>query len=109
MKLLITIVQDEDANRLMDCLNKEGFQFTKISSTGGFLREGSTTLLIGVKKDKMDRILSLVKETSCAREYQVDVPVSVAAMGGAQPFPPTRVTSGGAVIFIMDVEKVVSF
>ena len=109
MKLLITIVQDQDANRLTDRLPEEGFQFTKVSSTGGFLREGNTTLLIGVEEEKMDRVLSLIKETGRAREHQVEVPVSIAAMGGAQPFPPTKVTVGGAMIFILDVERMESF
>ena len=109
MKLLVTIVQDQDANRLMDRLPDEGFQFTKVSSTGGFLKEGNTTLLIGVEEDKMEQVLALIKETGKVRERQVEVPVSVAAMGGAQPFPPTKVTVGGAMIFILDVEKVVSF
>ena len=109
MKLLVTIVQDQDANKLMDRLSEEDFQFTKVSSTGGFLREGNTTLLIGVEEEKLNQLLSLIKEVCRARERYVEIPVSIAAMGGAQPFPPTKVVVGGATIFVMDVERMVSF
>ena len=109
MKLLITIVQDQDANRLMECLTEEGVQFTKISSTGGFLRAGNTTLLIGIEKEKVNRVRSLIEEACNARELQVDLPASMAGMGGAQALLPTRVTVGGAIIFVLDVERILSF
>ena len=107
MKLLITIVQDKDAIRLMDCLSKEGFQFTKVSSTGGFLREGNTTLLIGVKELEVNRILSLIKGTCHAREHHIETPF--ASVGETGFFPSTKLTVGGAVIFVLDVERVESF
>lgn len=57
MKLIIAIVQDEDAFRLISNLMSEGYGVTKLASTGGFLRAGNTTLLIGVNED---RFLSLI-------------------------------------------------
>ncbi|MER3557036.1 MAG: hypothetical protein C4302_03585, partial [Thermus sp.] len=48
MKLILAIVQDTDAPGLTKALLEKGFQSTKLASTGGFLREGNTTLLIGV-------------------------------------------------------------
>ena len=48
MKLIIAIVQDEDASRLISNLMNEGYGVTKLATTGGFLRAGNTTLLIGV-------------------------------------------------------------
>ena len=47
MKLLIAIVQDEDAGELMQEFTKHKFQFTKLATTGGFLRAGNTTLIMG--------------------------------------------------------------
>ena len=44
MKLIISIVQDVDSENLIQRLNEEGFRVTKISSTGGFLKAGNTTL-----------------------------------------------------------------
>ena len=48
MKLIIAIVQDEDASRLISSLMNEGYSATKLATTGGFLRSGNTTLLLGV-------------------------------------------------------------
>lgn len=107
MKLLITIVQDQDAKGLMNHLSKEGFAFTKISSTGGFLREGNTTLLIGVEELKVEQIFSTIEETCSARERRVEI--SVAPMGEAQFLPLTKVTVGGAMVFVLNVEKTSAF
>jgi uncharacterized protein YaaQ len=47
MKLIIAIVQDEDAGRLVSSLMSDGYGVTKLATTGGFLRAGNTTLLVG--------------------------------------------------------------
>ena len=45
MKLIVAIVQDEDAGRLVSALMDKGFGVTKLATTGGFLRAGNTTLM----------------------------------------------------------------
>lgn len=63
MKLVIAIVHDEDANKLVDKLNESHFRVTKLASTGGFLKSGNTTLLTGVEKEKkVDDVLALIRE-----------------------------------------------
>ena len=62
MKLVIAIVQDTDAPGLTKALLERGFQSTKLASTGGFLREGNTTLLIGLEDEKVPEVLELIKE-----------------------------------------------
>ena len=57
MKLIIAIVQDEDAGRLVSELMDNGFGVTKLATTGGFLRAGNTTLLIGVITSMISAIL----------------------------------------------------
>ncbi len=52
MKLVISIVQDDDALDLVDALNEKGYSVTKLATTGGFLKSGNTTLLAGVQKRK---------------------------------------------------------
>ena len=52
-KLIIAIVQDEDASRLIAELMNEGFSATKLATTGGFLRSGNTTLLVGVSEEDL--------------------------------------------------------
>ena len=48
MKLVFAIVHDEDGPKVMEELNRNGFSVTKLCSTGGFLKAGNTTLLVGV-------------------------------------------------------------
>ena len=105
MKLVIAVIQDKDSNRLSNALVKEGFRATKLASTGGFLRSGNTTLLIGVEDERVDDVLSLIK-TNCRVRQQLVTPVS--PMGGATdsyiPFP-VEVQVGGAAVFVVPVEK----
>ena len=51
MKLIIAVVQDEDSSRLLSVLMQQGFGVTKLATTGGFLKAGNTTLLLGVEPD----------------------------------------------------------
>ena len=54
MKLIVAIVQDEDAGRVVSALMDKGFGVTKLATTGGFLRAGNTTLISGVEDEKLD-------------------------------------------------------
>ena len=57
MKLIIAVVQDRDSNRLSQALVREHIPVTKLASTGGFLRAGNTTFLIGVDDDRVEKVL----------------------------------------------------
>ena len=57
MKLIIAIVQDEDSSRLVSNLMNEGYSVTKLATTGGFLRAGNTTLLLGVLTSMLTAIV----------------------------------------------------
>ena len=48
MKLIIAIIQDEDASEVISHLNEAKFQVTRLSTKGGFLRAGNTTIMTGV-------------------------------------------------------------
>ena len=61
MKLIIAIVQDEDASRLVSNLMNEGYSVTKLATTGGFLRAGNTTLLLGVDEDRFDGAMKVIE------------------------------------------------
>ena len=56
MKLVVAVVQDQDSNRLSNALTKNNFRATKLASTGGFLRSGNTTFLIGVDDTSNSKI-----------------------------------------------------
>ena len=57
MKLIIAIVQDEDSSKLLSKLMQKGFGVTKLATTGGFLRAGNTTLLLGVDEDRISEAI----------------------------------------------------
>lgn len=105
MKLVVTVVHDRDKNKITDSLLRNGFTFTKIGSTGGFLREGNVTLLIGVDEDNLDRLVDVIRESCKTREQFVNVlPPDAAPVGTFMPSP-VKVVVGGAVCFVMDVER----
>ena len=62
MKLIIAIVQDEDASRLVGQLMNDGFGVTKLATTGGFLRAGNTTLLVGVNDDRFQTAMDIIEK-----------------------------------------------
>jgi uncharacterized protein YaaQ len=69
MKLIIAIIKDEDNDTVSRALTKEEFRVTFIASTGGFLRSGRSTLLIGVDDDQVSTALDLIRK-SCRKPDQ---------------------------------------
>ncbi len=105
MKLVVTIVHDRDKNRITEALLRNGFKFTKVASTGGFLREGNVTLFVGVDDDDVARLMDIVNESCKTREQFVNVlPPDASPVGSFMPSP-VKVLVGGAVVFVMDVEQ----
>jgi uncharacterized protein YaaQ len=105
MKLVITVVHDRDKNRITESLLRGGFKFTKIGSTGGFLREGNVTLLIGVEENELEGCLQIIGDSCKTREQFVNVlPPDAAPVGTFMPSP-VKVLVGGAVVFVVDVER----
>ena len=105
MKLIITVVHDRDKNRVNNALLAAGHSFTVMASTGGFLREGNVTLLIGAEPDQAPAILQLIEENCKTREQFVNVlPPDAGSIGAFIPTP-VRVTVGGAIAFVIDVEE----
>lgn len=104
MKLVICIVQDQDVNALMEDLTQNEFRITKLSSTGGFLKAGNSTLLIGVEDDQLTKVYEIIERNSSTRKVTaplmpLNVPVE-SYMG-----QPIEITVGGATIFTIDVEE----
>jgi uncharacterized protein YaaQ len=60
MKLITAIVQNDDANKLISALREHGFSSTKMSSTGGFLSSGNTTVISGVEDDMVDEAIEII-------------------------------------------------
>lgn len=103
MKLVMAIMSKDDASIVMDALTEENFQVTKMASTGGFLKAGNTTLIIGVEDNRTNKVIDIVSQYSSKRKQLVS---------NSSPFYPTEVeqspfevTTGGAIIFVLDVDR----
>lgn len=105
MKLVISIVQDDDALDLVDALNENGYSVTKLATTGGFLKSGNTTLLSGVQKEKVDDVIKIIKDICETRKGVVSGPTTVSEPGAIYIPYPMEVQVGGATIFVVDVDK----
>lgn len=103
MKLIIAIVSKDDASTVMKELIKQKFFVTKLASTGGFLRSGNTTLMIGTRDDYVDHAIEIITEFSKNRKEVV--PNSFANEFGLMNAIPIEVNVGGATMFVVDVEK----
>ena len=68
MKLIMAIIQDKDSAILSDELVEANVRATKLPSTGGFLRAGNTTFMIGVEDERVDEVLQIIKTNCEARE-----------------------------------------
>lgn len=62
MKLIFAVLQDHDADPVTQALTGAGFRVTRVASTGGLLRRGTTTLLLGVDDDKVDAAIAVMRE-----------------------------------------------
>ncbi|AKN33192.1 hypothetical protein Ccar_21125 [Clostridium carboxidivorans P7] len=107
MKLIIAIVQDDDSGDLVETLMESGFRVTKLATTGGFLKAGNTTLMIGVEEEKVDQVISQIEEICKTRQQIVSTPSPVAGSTGVYVPYPVEVEVGGATIFVVDVDKFV--
>lgn len=105
MKLIIAIVQDDDAGELIDILTDTGFRVTKLATTGGFLKAGNTTLMIGVEQEKVDEVLNVIEDVCKTRDQVITSPSPVAGSTGVYVPYPVEVEVGGATVFVVDVDK----
>lgn len=104
MKLIIAIVQDDDEVVLNQAFQDARIRATKLSTTGGFLRSGNTTFLVGIDDDKVNQVLDIIKECSKRRQQYVPIPTNYDVdFDMAQSFP-IQVEVGGATVFVLPVD-----
>jgi len=104
MKLILAIVNDEDANAVISALNKAGFSVTKLATTGGFLRSGNVTMIIGTEQDKVDEVIKIISDKSHKRKQFATPPMPIGGGSAYTPYP-IEIEVGGATVFVMDVER----
>lgn len=103
MKMVIAIMNSDDAPVVIQNLMKNNFSVTKLSSTGGFLRSGNVTILIGVDDSKVQEVIDIVSKFSKSRKQLI--PSSFEAGACFDPSLPIEVNVGGATIFVVDVDR----
>lgn len=100
MKLIVAIVNSADSSKVLTELSKNGFGATQLATSGGFLRAGNKTLLIGVEDDKVSEVIEIIKKKSQTRkQYVAPSDITVSAVH------PIEVTIGGATVFVLDVDQ----
>ena len=62
MKLILAILAADAVEPVSRALVDAQFSVTQISSMGGFLRRGSTTLVIGVEEAQVQKALGVVRD-----------------------------------------------
>ena len=109
MNLIIAIVQDEDSSRLINNLMDEGYGVTKLATTGGFLKSGNTTLLVGVEDDRFAGCMSIIEKVCKSRKQIATSPVTMGSSSGIYASYPIEVTVGGATVFVLTVDQFVKY
>ncbi len=93
MKLIQAIVHNADADAVINALLAQGFRATRMASTGGFLREGNTTIVSGVEEEQVDEALSIIRRHVKSRLHTPAWPKA------------KEVEVRGAVVFVIHVER----
>lgn len=104
MKLILAIINNDDSVKASAELNRAGFFVTRLSTTGGFLMVGNTTLLIGTDDDGVQKAKDIINET-CAKRTRVSSTINSLGRGLGNNGLPDEVEVGGATIFVLGVEE----
>jgi uncharacterized protein YaaQ len=102
MKLILAIIEPEDAKRVHKKLVEQKIFSTRLSSVGNFLLANQQTFLICVQNEDVEKVVALLKENSSVRKKVV--PSSILSEYSKTSFIPIEVSVGGATIFILNVE-----
>jgi len=90
LKLIIAIIQDEYISKVIKVLMENKIRTTKLSSTGGFLKAGNTTLFIGVENDEIEKVSELIRKECASKKVR---------SGNGE------ITVGGANLFVINVDQ----
>ena len=104
MKLVIAVINNDDSRTAINALTGREFFVTQLSTTGGFLMVGNTTLPIGTDEERLPELKEVLKQYCRTR---VKSNPSVASLGRSvlAESVEENVTIGGAVIFELSVDN----
>ena len=116
MKLIIAIIQDKFVNTLVRGFLKEDIKITKLSSTGGFLKDGNSTFLIGVPEENLDLAKKIIAN---AADYLSEDGILVVEVGNSfialqeqfpdVPFKWVEFKNGGCGVFVLTYQDLVNY
>ena len=109
MKMVMAIINRDDASVVVQQLTKSGYQVTKLATTGGFLRAGNTTLLVGVDDDRFQEAMDIIEKVCKSRKQIATSPSPISGTTGVYVPYPVEVMVGGATIFVLNVDQFVKF
>jgi uncharacterized protein YaaQ len=101
MKLVVAVVQAEDASGVTSQLANRGFRSTRIKTVGGFLRETNATIFVGVEDEEVGAVLHTIGEASTDRRTRI-----AQSAGAGVRLPWTHsVEVGGATVMVLNVVR----
>src|SRR5512135_1963776 len=100
MKLILAVVQADDANRVVQALNHAGFRVTRIATQGAWLRRENATLLVGVEERDVTTVLGVLRNNAQRRTAYINAATETAGMASVIGVPgmPLEVEIGGATV-----------
>ncbi|GAC1335774.1 MAG: cyclic-di-AMP receptor [Candidatus Dormibacteria bacterium] len=105
MKMVVAVMHGDDAGACIDALGDRGIPTTRLDSRGGFLQKDNTTVLCGVSEAQVDTVMAVLREHSKSRtEFLNPMPPIVEPGDVYVPYP-VEVEVGGAIVFVLDVER----
>ncbi len=102
-QIVFVVVSERQADELLKALVRERFYFTKIDSSGMVFQEPTLCLLIGLNNTRRAALLELVSQ--CCKPFQEYIPVQFNPPAGFPTMSMIESQAGGALIYVLDVER----
>lgn len=104
MKLVIAVINNDDSRTVITALTGRDFFVTQLSTTGGFLMVGNTTLLIGTEKERLPELKEITEKILCnaRKDESFDRTLGRSMLNHSVE---EKVTIGGAVMFTLSVDE----
>jgi len=105
VRLVVAVVNNEDAGALVDALLEKEYRATRLHSSGGFLKQSNATIILGVEEAAVDEVIEIIA-ANCKSRTQVVSPMPPIMEPGEFFMPyPLEVEVGGATVFVLPVER----
>jgi len=101
MKMILAVVQADDASKVTQALIEAGHRVTRIATQGAWLRRENATLLLGVQDEHVEDVLSILRQTARRRTSYISTPREAPGALNAQVID---IEVGGATVFVLNVE-----